>query len=275
MSIQYDGPDFFAALREKKLKRPHIVNGLIKLSEDGESLMFSSIPSGDWVELPFEMIDGVEWHGEVPGVDDTHQVSLQLKEPENVESRIYLKIIGSQIQGYQSSAMMIWSLASSGSITGAFSCPLSSGQGAGGMTTTASPTWRRRSTIQTMSWSWWPGHDADFHSAAPFPPNTEYCLRVTSKGNNCNVYLDNYLGNVGIPGTVNAIPFKMIPSPPVGQIYPGIIPTGIIFGLRVSGLNFSEQTQQIHGGVENDEYYYRFYFTNNWIIDIKFYGNPF
>ena len=132
-----------------------------------------------------------------------------------------------------------------------------------------------RNQIWPSGFGWWPGHPGDFYASSQFPPNTEYHLRVFRKGQYGTIYLDNFFTNEGPPGTVNAIPFDSINSPAVGTIAKGIIPTGILFGVRVGGLNYTELMQDLSGGIENNEQFVRFIYSNNWMLDLKFYGHQF
>ena len=91
-----------------------------------------------------------------------------------------------------------------------------------------------------------------------------------SKGANQIIYLDEYLGNVGVPMAINATPFATIGNPNVNQIYSGTIPRNMHLGIRLS--NESVLTANIINWPLNDGSVHCV-FSHNWVIEIKLFSS--
>ena len=74
--------EFQKALTNKTLKNPLVLQGLAKESDDAKSIMFSQDGCTTWTAVPVELIEDIDFLGDVACKDHSHPlVRLNLKRP--------------------------------------------------------------------------------------------------------------------------------------------------------------------------------------------------
>ena len=87
---------------------PLVLTGMVKNAEDENHLLFAfGFYCKDWIALPIEMIENIQWLASVPCKEHTHPlVNITIKEPESEEAKVFAALARSvQPSGFRSPRM--------------------------------------------------------------------------------------------------------------------------------------------------------------------------
>jgi hypothetical protein len=96
MNTSYSGSDFLKALVGGNLKPPLVIEGVVKLADDPEAILFSEgVSCFAWVRIPVDMIDAVDLVTTALCRGDTYPyVQIRLKEvTDNPEAALFSDLL--------------------------------------------------------------------------------------------------------------------------------------------------------------------------------------
>ncbi len=103
MKTTFTGDEFVKALSEGNLKRPLILTGMVKKSDEPNVILFTpGTFCQNWVPIKASCIDEVKWLGNVSCRDHSHEyVSIDLKGINEVEPTLFVDLLKVYVEAYE------------------------------------------------------------------------------------------------------------------------------------------------------------------------------